>query len=114
MDFLRGFGLLDLCPNIEIAKARITGMIVRAMNAAIRQLAHDHPQTNPEIRNHQNSVKPGFDEYGKYPSPPSGSGRVLSTMLLQKVAIFWLRASEVIRDQLPQSDDVLLEGGPEF
>ena len=89
---------------------------MRATNAAIRQLAHDHPQTNPEIRNHKNSVKLGSDKYGKYPrkEPAAQPFRVLSTVLLQKIAIFWLRASEVISNQLSQSEDVLLEGGPEF
>jgi hypothetical protein len=50
-------------------------------------------------------------------NPLSSSGSVLSTVLLQKSAIFlvaWLRESEIISDQLSQSDDVLLEGGPEF
>jgi len=50
-------------------------------------------------------------------TPLSSSGSVLSTVLLQKIAIFlvaWLRESEIISDQLSQSDDVLLEGGPEF
>jgi hypothetical protein len=42
----------DMRSDIEIAEIKIRkGMIVRATNAAIRQLAHDHPQTNPEIRN---------------------------------------------------------------
>jgi hypothetical protein len=58
----------------------------------------------------------GSDEYGKYPrqTPAVPLGSVLSTVLLEKIALFWLRASEVISDQLSQSDDLLLEGGPEF
>ena len=89
---------------------------MRATNAAIRQLAHDHPQTNPEIRNHQSIVSLGSDEYGKYPrkKPDVQLRKVLSTTLLGKTGIFGSRASEVLGYQLSQPTDVLLEGGPEF